>query len=84
MPAPDSKPTAELPVSEADFKRTIFGVLGKFVRFWWGDRPDGALFDPIPNPKRYLNIGLFLGSIKLVVALDFGNPGWLRNSQPGK
>jgi hypothetical protein len=37
----------------------------------WTDDPSGLRFDPIPNPKRYLKIGIS----PIAVKVDFGEPG---------
>jgi len=51
----------------------LLAAIRQVIRFEWSDSPLGFVFDPIPNPRRYLNITVSLAGWHFTVSLDLGN-----------
>ncbi len=62
--------------TQDDLLRAAKQFLGRVVVFRWSDAIEGIVVEPPPAPRRYLCIGISLGTVRLIATLDFGSPGW--------
>jgi hypothetical protein len=70
QPVPVSPDSVRLTLPLAD------GVLDGWITAHWDSVPQGVLFDPVPNPQKYLVVQVDLWLFKLSASLDLGRPGW--------